>query len=91
MKKFVLHSESNITNIILPSTINSIGQRVFENCKELSRIEIPETVTSMEDSVFAGWTPEQTIKVPFKEGEPAPNGWDKYWDSGCGAKIEYAQ
>ena len=45
----------------------------------------------MEDSVFAGWTPEQTIKVPFKEGEPAPNGWDKYWDSGCGAKIEYAQ
>ena len=80
-----------LSSIELPQNLETIGDSAFRDCRAITRIEIPETVTSMEDSVFAGWTPEQTIKVPFKEGEPAPNGWDKYWDSGCGAKIEYAQ
>lgn len=41
-------------------------------------------------SVFRGWTEEQTIYVPFKEGE-TPSDWSSNWNSGCSANIVYAQ
>ena len=82
---------NNLQTISLPSTLNHIGNSAFSECRALSEIEIPGTVTNMGHAVFYGWMPEQTIKVPFKEGEPAPDGWDESWDMGCYAKIEYAQ
>ena len=80
-----------LSSIELPQNLETIGDSAFRDCRAITRIEIPETVTSMGSGVFDGWTSNQTIKVPFKEGEPAPDGWNEDWYDGCQAKIEYAQ
>lgn len=52
----------------------------------LKEIRIPSSVTKMWGLVFSGWTEEQTIYLPFKEGE-IPNEWFNSWNFGCSAKV----
>lgn len=44
---------SNITSVIIPNTVNSIGFYAFADCG-LTSVEIPSSVTSIESSVFQG-------------------------------------
>ncbi len=43
-----------ISSIIIPSSIESIGEGAFKNCTSLSSVTIPGSVTSMGTGVFAG-------------------------------------
>ena len=42
----------SLTNAILPSTLQYIGQEAFRGCSKLSDIDIPEGVTEIEDHAF---------------------------------------
>ena len=42
----------NLTNIILPNSITTIGSNTFNNCNSLTSIIIPNSVTSIGDSAF---------------------------------------
>ena len=79
---------SSLTNITIPESVTSIGASAFEWCSSLTNITIPESVTSIGNWVFYGWTDEQIINVPFKEGE-TPEGWDEDWKEYCEATINY--
>ena len=77
-------------NLVIPTSVTNIIFEAFKGCENLKNIVLPDTVTTMGGSVFSGWTPSQTIQVPFKEGE-LPEGWDEYWNLYCEANIIYQQ
>ena len=45
-------SFSNLTNVILPKGLQSIGKEAFEQCKKLSNVEIPDSVTTIGEEAF---------------------------------------
>ena len=49
-------SFSNLTNVILPKGLQSIGKEAFEQCKKLSNVEIPDSVTTIGESAFYSCT-----------------------------------
>lgn len=42
----------NLSEIILPSSVTSIGDSAFQGCMNLSRIKIPDSITSIGDNAF---------------------------------------
>ena len=45
-------SHKKLRSVSLPSTLKTIGQRAFEECENLLKIEIPSSVTAIESSAF---------------------------------------
>ena len=43
-----------ITDLVIPSSVTSIGDYAFYVCRGLTSITIPDTVTSIGDSAFSG-------------------------------------
>ena len=54
----------NITSIIIPNGIISIGSSAFEGCKSLTSVVIPNSVTSIGDSAFDACTSLTNIVIP---------------------------
>lgn len=50
-----------ITDVIIPETVETIGEEAFSECTALKRIEIPKSVTSIEFEAFYGCTNLETI------------------------------
>ena len=50
--------------IILPSSLTSIGQHAFSGCRSLEILEIPESVRSIGDSAFRGCSHLNPITLP---------------------------
>ena len=88
---YTFHGCEKLSKINLPNGLTRIGREAFTNCNSITRLEISQSVETVGWKAFGGWTENQTIKVPFKEGEPAPEGWDEEWNLECNAKIEYAE
>ncbi len=78
---------TTVTSINLEG-VTRLGYYCFEDCT-ISEITIPSSVTSTDSYPFYGWTADQTIYLPFAEGE-VPSGWSSYWSYNCNAKIVYA-
>ncbi|MDO4963512.1 MAG: leucine-rich repeat domain-containing protein [bacterium] len=55
---------ANITSIIIPSSVTSIGSDAFENCTNLSSIIIPSSVTSIGLAAFAGNMNITSVIIP---------------------------
>lgn len=66
----------NITSVVIPNNVKSIGTYAFGNCTSLTSIVIPSSVTSVGDMAFANCT-SLTI---YCEAGSKPSGWDTYWD-----------
>ena len=45
-----------VDNLVIPSSVTSIGERTFSGCKSLTSITIPNSVTSIGDFAFEGCT-----------------------------------
>ena len=57
------HGIDGITQIVLPSGLETIGESAFENCRGLSNIKIPDTVKYIGASAFAGCDSLKDITV----------------------------
>ena len=68
--------QDNITSVVIPNNVKSIGGYAFGNCTSLTSIVIPSSVTSVGDMAFANCT-SLTI---YCEAGSKPSGWDTYWD-----------
>ena len=53
----------NITNIVLPDTLISVGVFAFSNCKGLTSINIPDSVKYIGNVAFSGCTNLSSINV----------------------------
>lgn len=56
---------NNLKDIILPSTLQSIGTCAFEGCREITCINIPNNVTSISDKAFYGCFALNKISLPY--------------------------
>ena len=54
----------NITSIILPTSIMTIGRYAFQSCIKLLSISIPETVTTISDYALSGCSSLTTLILP---------------------------
>ena len=52
IKSSAFNGCANLTSIIIPDSITSIGDFAFENCSGLTSITIPDSVTSIGDHAF---------------------------------------
>ena len=57
-------SLTSITSVSIPSTVTSIGNRAFENCRELSSITILGNLTSIGGGAFCGCSSLTSIALP---------------------------
>ena len=55
---------TELTSIVIPNSITSIGRSVFEACTSLTSIEIPNSVTSIGIDAFSGCTGLTSIVIP---------------------------
>lgn len=53
-----------VTNIIIPSSVTSIGSQTFRGCTELTSITIPNSVTSIGPYAFNGCTGLTSVNIP---------------------------
>lgn len=59
---------SNVSNVVIPKSVTSIGDYAFQGCQNLSYIEIPNSVESIGNR-FGYYSPLTTIKF-FSETPP---------------------
>ncbi len=76
--------EYSLKEVVIPSSVTSIGHRAFCNCKNLSTITIPNSVMVIDNWAFEGWTDAQTINCRINS---KPDGWVDGWDSYCNSTI----
>ena len=55
---------SSLSEIVIPSSVTSIGDSAFSDCRSLSEIVIPSSVTSIGDSAFYGCRSLSAIVIP---------------------------
>ncbi|MGA0409132.1 MAG: leucine-rich repeat protein, partial [Limisphaerales bacterium] len=54
----------NLTGIILPASIQSIGARAFYNCSKLLSADLPDSLTTIAESTFSGCRALLDISLP---------------------------
>ena len=55
---------TDLTSIIIPDSVTSIGSNAFSGCTSLSSIAIPDSVTSIGSNAFANCTSLSSIAIP---------------------------
>ena len=55
---------SNLTSVIIPSSVTTIGQTTFQSCNKLLRIDIPNSVTTIGNSAFNACMSLTSIDIP---------------------------
>ena len=55
---------SSLSEIVIPSSVTSIGDSAFSSCSSLSEIVIPSSVTSIGDSAFSSCSSLSEIVIP---------------------------
>ena len=61
-----LYSDANteITELVIPNSVTSIGQSAFSGCTGLTSVIIPNSVTSIGQSVFSGCSGLTSVTIP---------------------------
>ena len=61
-----LYTDENteITDLVIPEGVTSIGDRAFYICRGLSSVTIPEGVTSIGSSAFSGCSSLSSVTIP---------------------------
>ena len=56
--------DTEITNLVIPNSVTSIGNYAFDNCSVLTSVTIPNSVTSIGDYAFAGCSVLTSVTIP---------------------------
>ena len=88
--KHLLVNGVEITELVVPDSVTSIGDYAFHSCSGLTSVTIPDGVTSIESYAFYGCS--SLTSVYCKPTTPPAGGYDmfSYYDSGkqpIGCKI----
>jgi hypothetical protein len=54
----------NLRTVFLPSTMNQLQSRAFENCKKLEKVTLSEAITEIKERAFEGCSNLITINLP---------------------------
>lgn len=55
---------ANISSVVIPKSVTSIGNLAFNSCVELQGIDIPSSVTLIEGNAFTFCYKLETVKIP---------------------------
>ena len=55
---------SDISSVVIPNTVTSIGMHAFYDCKKLTSITIPDSVTSINANAFNWCTGLKSVTIP---------------------------
>lgn len=64
LKKMLFFNCKNLTEVIIPDSVTTIGDFAFANCEKLKTIKIPKNVTSIGKGAFAGCIYTTSIIIP---------------------------
>ena len=56
--------DTEITNLIIPNSVTSIGDYAFDGCSGLTSVTIPNSVTSIGNGAFSGCSGLTSINIP---------------------------
>ena len=62
--EIVFSGNTNITKVIVPEGITSIGEDVFSGCTSLTEVSLPTTLTSIDGKAFTNCTSLSSIIIP---------------------------
>ena len=62
--EYAFYENTNITSVVIPNCVTSIGNSAFRDCSSLRSITIPESVTSIEYYAFYYCTSLTSITIP---------------------------
>ncbi|HRT82615.1 MAG TPA: leucine-rich repeat domain-containing protein, partial [Oscillospiraceae bacterium] len=51
-------------HVVVPAGVTSIGELAFDNCSDLTSVELPNGITSIGDGAFAGCESLESISLP---------------------------
>lgn len=54
IEESAFYGSTELTSIVIPSTINTIGEGAFYNCKQLTTITLPNSVSNIGSIAFTG-------------------------------------
>ena len=57
-------SATNLTSLVIPDSVVSIGICAFQNCGELVSVTLPKNLTVIEDSLFSSCRKLETVNIP---------------------------
>ena len=60
----IFYIVQDLTSIIIPSSIVTIGESVFYDCSDLTSVTIPNTVTSIGQDTFSGCSGLTSVTIP---------------------------
>ena len=63
LSKHLYIAGKEVTNLVIPSTMTSIGKAVFAGCSSVTSITIPTTITSIGDYAFYGCSALTSLSI----------------------------
>lgn len=73
-------ANSDITEIVFPSTLKEIENVAFYGASRLEKVKIPNNVTKIAIQAFC--RNSKTIEIDCSEFSTKPDDWDSYWNYG---------
>jgi hypothetical protein len=62
--EFAFWTCRNLSSIVIPQSVNTIGENAFGNCWNLTSIEIPNSVSTIGAAAFGNCSKITSIKIP---------------------------
>ena len=64
VENYVFQNCSNLTSVVIPEGVTTVGWYAFNGCSSLTSITLPESVTSVEWAAFSGCSSLASIVLP---------------------------
>ena len=62
--KTLLKCPRNVTSVVIPSCVTTIGDQAFNGCENLTSVSIPDSVTTIGDRAFNGCSNLTSVSIP---------------------------